>query len=370
MTLRRLACALGALLAVAFAAPAKAALSLVDSGPAQQFDVQRLVVHSDRIGRDFMIEITSPRTPILPGQKMPAIYALDMGYWIAGPTGRMLSTAGGMRPAYVVAIGYLPGKEQARSIDLVHPRFTRGSETFGGGGAAFEAVLIDEIKPLLEARFPLDPKRAYLFGHSFGGLFTAEVLADRPDAFAGYLIGSADGLDDPTLPARIVSATPRLAGRRIYIGWGGAEVARITDGGAAIAKALTAPATKATLRRKVYAGATHGTYYPQLIIDGFIWLLPKPAEHHAIAFDPALAPRYVGTYRLTDGRTARVYLKDGHYLMGQITGMPAADLFPENKTDFFVKGFDAQVLFDASPGPAPGLVIRIGGTDARAVREP
>ncbi|MDB5441896.1 MAG: serine hydrolase, partial [Phenylobacterium sp.] len=93
-------------------------------------------------------------------------------------------------------------------------------------------------------------------------------------------------------------------------------------------------------------------------------------EHHAIAFDPALASRYVGTYRLADGRTATVYVKDGRYLMGRLTDMPAVDLFPETRTDFFVKGFDAQVLFDAGPGPSPGLTLRAGGTDARAVRVP
>jgi hypothetical protein len=50
--------------------------------------------------------------------------------------------------------------------------------------------------------------------------------------------------------------------------------------------------------------------------------------------------------------------------------MPAIPLFPENRTDFFVKGFDAQVLFDASAGPSPGLTLRTGGVDARAVRIP
>jgi predicted alpha/beta superfamily hydrolase len=359
-----------AVLSFAYATGARAELKVVDSGPAQQFDVQRLVVHSDRIDRDFLVEVTSPRTPMLPGQKMPAIYALDMGYWIAGPAGRMLSSAGAMRPAYVIAIGYLPGQERARNVDLVHPRFTRGGETFGGGGAAFEAVLLDEIRPLLEARYPLDPKRAYLFGHSFGGMFAAEVLADRPQAFAGYLIGSPTGLEDESLAARLAVAAAKGEGRRVYLAWGGKEVSRITDAGAMIAKALGGPRATFELRRQVYAGEIHGSYYPRMIVDAFPWLLPKPAERHEIAFDPALAPRYVGTYRLVDGRMATISLKDGRHLMGQLTGMPPVDLFPENRTDFFVKYFDAQVLFDASAGPSPGLTLRGDGADARAVRIP
>ncbi|MDB5474804.1 MAG: putative esterase [Phenylobacterium sp.] len=368
--LRRLLRLTVATLAFAWASAASAGLKIVETGPAAQYDVQRLVLHSDRIDRDFLIEVTSPRTPILPGQKMPAIYALDMGYWIAGPVGRMLSTSGAMRPAYVIAIGYLPGQERARNVDLVHPRFTRGGETFGGGGAAFEAVLLDEIRPLLEAKYPLDPGRAYLFGHSFGGMFATEVLADRPEAFAGYLIASATVLEDETLAARLAAAARKGAGRRVYVAWGGVEAERITKAGAVVAKALGGPRSTFTLRRQVYAGENHGSYYPRLIVDAFPWLLPKPAEHHAIAFDTALASRYVGTYRLQDGRTTTVYLKDGRYLMGQLTGMPAADLFPENKTDFFVKGFDAQVVFDASTGPSPGLTLRVGGADARALRVP
>lgn len=360
-----------AVAAFAYASVARAELKLVDGEPAQPFDVQRLVVHSDRIDRDFLVEVTSPRTPILPGQKMPAIYALDLGLGITGPTGRALSTSGGMRPAYVIAIGYLPGKETARNIDLVHLKFTRGDETYGGGGAAFEAVLVDELKPLLEARYPLDPKRAYLFGHSFGGLFASEVLANRPDAFAGYLIASPSALEDPELPARLAaSARAGSPDRRVYVAWGEKEHLRILKGGGIVASALTGRGARVTVRRQIYVGANHSSYLPRFVADGLPWLIPPPRERHAIAFNPTLAPRYTGTYRLTDGRTATVWLKDGRYLMGQLSDMPPVDLFPENRTDFFVKGFDAQVLFDPSTGPSPGLTLRVGDADARAVREP
>lgn len=359
-----------AILSFAYATGARAELKVVESGPAQQFDVQKLVVHSDRIDRDFLIEVASPQLPLLPGQKMPVIYALDLGLGIAAPVGRLLSRSAAMRPAYVVAIGYLPGQELARNTDLVHHRFVADGQAVGGGGAAFEAALLDEIKPLLEARYPLDPRRSFLFGHSFGGLFAAEVLADRPEAFAGYLIGSASAWTDPSLPARLAaSARNGPAGRRVYVAWGDAEDPRVLEGGANIAKALEGVNAKVVLRRAVYAGENHTSYFTRMILDGFPWLLPKPPEHRAIAFDPALAPRYAGTYRLADGRFAKVWTKDGG-LMGQLTGMPAIPLFPENRTDFFVKGFDAQVLFDASAGPAPGLTLRTGGVDARAVRVP
>jgi predicted alpha/beta superfamily hydrolase len=354
----------------AYATAAAAALKVVDTGPVPHQGVQQMVVHSDRLDRDFLIEVTSPQLPELPGQKMPAIYALDLGDDVAGPMGRQLTRSAAMRPAYIVAVGYLPGHELARNADLVHPRFAIDGQAVGGGGAAFEAVLLDEIKPLLEARFPLDPKRSYLFGHSFGGLFAAEVLADRPDAFAGYIIGSASAWFDPTLPSRLTAAARRgPAARRVYVAWGGAEDPRVVQAGAAIARALGAPGSKLFLRSVAYPRENHTSYYTRLILDAFPWLLPKPPEHHAIAFDPALGPRYEGTYRLVDGRTAKIWTKDG-FLMGQLTGMPAIPLFPESRTDFFVKGFDAGVSFDAGAGHAPGLTLHAGGVDTHAVRVP
>lgn len=368
--MRRLARLVIAILTFAFASDARAELTIVETGPAPQDGAQRFVFHSDRLAKDVLVEVTSPQLPVLPGQKLPVIYALDMGLGIAAPVGLHLSRAAAMRPAYVVAIGYRPGEEAARNVDLVHPRFTRDGETVGGGGAVFEAVLLDEIKPLIEARYPLDPQRSYLFGHSFGGLFAAEVLADRPDAFAGYIIGSPAAWVDPTLPARLAkAASGGRPGRRVYLAWGGAEDARIQQSGESLVRALGGKGSDLLLRRVAYAGENHTSYYVRLVLDAYPWLLPKPSEHHAIAFDPALAPRYVGAYRLVDGRTATVSMK-GAQLMGQLTGMPAVPLFAESRTDFFVKGFDAGVSFDPGSGPAPGLTLHSSGVDTRAVRVP
>jgi predicted alpha/beta superfamily hydrolase len=306
---------------------------------------------------------------MLPGQKMPAIYALDLGMGIASPVGRLLGRSAAMRPAYIVSIGYLPGQELARNTDLVHHRFTHDGQTMGGGGAAFEAVLLGEIKPLLEARYPLDPNRAFLFGHSFGGLFAAEVLADRPDAFAGYLIASPSAFTDPSLPGRLAAASRKSPpGQRVYVAWGGAEDANVLQSGADVTRALRAG--NLMVRSVAYPGENHTSYYTRVILDAFPWLLPKPPEHNVIAFDPALAPRYAGIYRLVDGRVVKVWVKDGRALWGQLTGMPAIPLFPENQTGFFVKGFDAGVRFDPSHGPAPGLTLSYGGVETHATREP
>lgn len=223
------------LVALALAFPALAGaptLKVVSEGPAPQRRAVQLIVHSERAGRDFQVQITAPGTPpILPGQTAPAIYVLDGGYDIAGPTGWLLGGAGTMAPAYVIAIGYPPGSPSTRERDLLFAPGTRPDGTIakGGGGAMFRAFLLEELKPLMEARYPLDPKSAVLFGHSLSGIFTANMLADNPEAFSGYLIASPSLWADPTVVDRLKSVAARAPGRKVFVTWGAKEEAYMVD---------------------------------------------------------------------------------------------------------------------------------------------
>jgi predicted alpha/beta superfamily hydrolase len=55
-----------------------------------------------------------------------------------------------------------------------------------GGEDEFLGFIQDEVKPLVEKRFPIDRTRQALYGHSFGGRFALHVLFTRPDAFQAY----------------------------------------------------------------------------------------------------------------------------------------------------------------------------------------
>ena len=179
---------------------------------------------TDRIGRDFTVTVNTPSaTVFLPGQKLPAIYALDSGYGLAGAQGSLLSNTGAMEPAIIVSVGYLPGQALFRNTDLLHNKTTQDKATYGGGGAAFEAFLLEDLRPFIEARFPADPARAVLFGHSFGGLFAANVFADKPEAFFGYVIGSVSAWADPDLIRRVAEAAPKAHGQRIFLSVGEKE---------------------------------------------------------------------------------------------------------------------------------------------------
>lgn len=81
---------------------------------------------------------------------------------------------------------------------------------------------------------------------------------------------------------------------------------------------------------------------------------------------PAILGRYVGTYQLQPGVDVMISVEDGH-LMGQITGQPKLQLYPEAENRFFLKVVDAEVEFvsDAS-GQVNAVVLHQGGQDHKA----
>jgi predicted alpha/beta superfamily hydrolase len=359
--------ALTALLAAAFAlalSPARAEpLKVVSETPAPPPGYTRLVVHSDRIGRDFVVTVNAPGTIVfLPGQKLPAIYALDGGLEVAGPQGQLLSTTSAMEPAIVVSVGYLPGKTPLRNIDLFHNKLTQNGATFGDGGAAFEAFLLEDLKPFIEARYPADPSRSVLFGHSAGGLFAANVFADKPDAFYGYIIGSAAAWADPTLFARVAAAAPRAHGRRVYLAVGEKEGAgkpgggaTMTDGFNGLMKALKGH-PGVILKTRVYKGETHASYYPRLVLDAFPFVLPPgaPLGGYQARLPDATLAKYVGDYRLNGQLFSITTDKDGA-LYGHVPGIPPIGLLQNGTDRFFTATVDANITFDATGATLSGV---------------
>jgi hypothetical protein len=88
---------------------------------------------------------------------------------------------------------------------------------------------------------------------------------------------------------------------------------------------------------------------------------PLPAERQEIKLDPALFDQYVGEYELAPGFFVVITKEDGK-LMGQATGQPKVELYPEGETKFFLKVVDGQVEFVKSEdGKLTGLILIQGG---------
>jgi CubicO group peptidase (beta-lactamase class C family) len=105
----------------------------------------------------------------------------------------------------------------------------------------------------------------------------------------------------------------------------------------------------------------------QLLPPNSPLILPS-ASHTAIELSPDILDLYVGQYQFAPNVIMTVARKEDQ-LFVQLTGQGSAEIFPENKTDFFARVVDAQVLFKTdSKGRANALVLRQSGRDQLAPR--
>jgi predicted alpha/beta superfamily hydrolase len=378
-----------AVTAVAHSAPE---LKVVSEGVYALNGSHQFVLHSARVGRDFLVVVTPPpTTSVLDGslakqprstnQKYPAIYALDAGYGIAGPVAQMMAQMQIMSPVYVISIGYPAGQTDPRNVDLLHREFTDSGQTYGGGGAIFQQFLTQDLRPFLELKYPLDPKNAILFGHSFGGLFTANVLATSPQAFSGYIIGSPSVWADPQLLPDLAAAAPKGNGQRVYVAvgefetedLGGRRAPTMVQGVKQIVATLSAPPSTFKVETRIFAAGTHISYYPVLVPTAFSWMLPPAGSGRtSVAVTPGDLERVVGDYRLPDGRIVTIR-RDDAKIFASVTGLPGeTEILAETSRRFFLPGgFDVLYTFEGPiDSPAGSLLVRVNGTESRAMRKP
>jgi len=232
------------------------------------------VLHSQAAGRDFRVQVSQPDLPFW-RPRAAAIYVLDgdSRFRPVSEAARGLAREHRMTPAYVVAIGYPPGTDvQARRLnDLVHPQAAWNGRPIGGGGAAFEQFVVDELRPFIARRYRLDAGRSVLVGHSVGGLFAATVMARQTLAFGGYLVASPSLQFDPDLAARLTSVDG--GGRRVFIAVGGEEGPMV-----ALAERLAATLGGAgasfDVRQQTFAGESHMSVQGPMLAPGLTFLLP------------------------------------------------------------------------------------------------
>lgn len=260
-------------------------LAIKREGPVILEAAQEWVLHSEALGRDVMVRVSPPASPIPDGEKAAAIYLLDgnASFGMGSDTLRLMSLEGATWPAYLISIGYdtTDTKEvmSSRAADYLHNAVSdpETGESEGGGGAAFETFVVDKLKPFIEARLAVDPEHSIIGGHSYGGLFVSNLIARRADAFSAYLIGSPSVWADPKL-VDAVAATDG-AGKAIYLSVGEKEVFgpinMVTD-----AADLTAALEQAgfDVTSRVHANQTHTMETSIWMAEGFRHLLAKEPE--------------------------------------------------------------------------------------------
>ncbi len=95
------------------------------------------------------------------------------------------------------------------------------------------------------------------------------------------------------------------------------------------------------------------------ILFGKKYLIPK--AHHAITLSPKQMHKFVGQYRLSPNFEIKITLV-GDQLKVQATHQPVFPIYPESKTEFFLKVVNAQISFVSNDkGQVTGLVLHQGG---------
>ncbi|MEB2400866.1 MAG: alpha/beta hydrolase-fold protein [Alcaligenaceae bacterium] len=180
--------------------------------------------------RHYRIEISIPRVPA-PAGGYAALYMLDGNAAMDTLTeDDLASISSGGHPPVLVAVGYdIPVRNDvvSRAYDYTPPVHENGKLIaepvvrghVGGGADVFLDFIAARVKPLVRARAGTDPKKEYLWGHSYGGLFVLHTLFTRPDAFARYIAGdpSVWWHDGALLREWQAFEKERAAGKRVAI---------------------------------------------------------------------------------------------------------------------------------------------------------
>ncbi|MDQ5979195.1 MAG: hypothetical protein QG602_2169 [Verrucomicrobiota bacterium] len=134
-----------------------------------------------------------------PGKTYPVLYVLDGNYYFRAVSDANSWGSGPFERAIVVGIGYplqgVPADDhpEARRRRAIDYTVKAQPEVFPGGSGGcdtFLAIMEQEIKPFIAARYPVDPKRQMLYGKSAGGLAAVRALFSTPQNFSTYLIVS------------------------------------------------------------------------------------------------------------------------------------------------------------------------------------
>jgi hypothetical protein len=166
------------------------------------------LVTSSITGRTYQVSVAVPRGYEASSVSYPVLYSVDANgeFGIVVETARMLQFEGLVPELVIVGVGYPVGyffdAVDDRALDLTvsaDPEFreiwARVASGFpvpsGTGGAPdFVRFLTDELVPLIEAEYRVDPQHRALFGHSFGGLFAFHALLHGRGAFQRFIIAS------------------------------------------------------------------------------------------------------------------------------------------------------------------------------------
>ena len=264
-----------------------------DTKPATIWYSEQFIFHSKSLERDFLIQVAKPLKPQT--SKVSVIYVLD-GNSLFPAVASMMQGYGGFghsAPAYVVGIGYpdqtLEQWFSLRTHDLlsgpVPDSVKEVPDSFkaaaaSGNGAGFAKFLLQELRPMIERRYPVDPHQSILAGHSLGASFASHVLLHESGAFDDYLLCSPSIWTEPQLLDK-ASTFHAASPLKVFIGAGTKEDEDFVEGhmlpnAHVLVARLRNHASAVDVSLVEFEGKNHGTALPDCISQGIRTLLPSP----------------------------------------------------------------------------------------------
>lgn len=193
------------------------------------YNFEKRLIDSPDGKRHYRIQIAIPRKAP-PATGFATLYMLDGNAAMATLTQKDLTELASNEPLVLVAIGYDVDTRHdvmARAYDYTPPN-PAGKEKLpppvvrgrpGGGADLFLQVIQTQIRPVVAALAPIDPQQEYLWGHSYGGLFTLYTLLVQPDAFARYIAGDPSAWWNDSVLAQFSRTfeAKDVAGKRVAV---------------------------------------------------------------------------------------------------------------------------------------------------------
>ena len=174
-----------------------------------------------------------------PTQRYPVLYLHDGqnvfdaqaagAEWQVDEAAERGVASGRLRPFIVVAVA----STATRTLDYTPSVMTVPAERLGrteperqgGGVAAYGRFLVEELKPLIDARYRTRPGRedTAVGGSSFGGLASMWLALHRPETFGAALVVSPSVWWDDHFVLRDAAATVPTPRPRLWVDMGGQE---------------------------------------------------------------------------------------------------------------------------------------------------
>lgn len=144
--------------------------------------------------------------------------------WGVDETAQHLVVTGQIQPLIIVAVSNSP----QRTDDYTPTRATVDAVPQGGKAADYARYLIEELKPVIDARYRTRPdaRHTAVGGSSFGGLMSLWLAMHRNDVFGAALVVSPSLWWDDEFALRDVARTPLPMGLerpRLWVDMGDAE---------------------------------------------------------------------------------------------------------------------------------------------------